>query len=115
MREQHRRKGVAALGLAGRLALTAWRRGQQLRRTRPAGRGRGRERRDAGVRRAADPVIIDGAYVSDGESLRVIRQIFEGAGHHRARARPTSSRPWPAEWTTSDDGSTWTFTLQRRA
>ena len=27
---------------------------------------------------SADPVIIDGAYVSDGESLRVIRSIFEG-------------------------------------
>src|SRR5688572_2641278 len=27
---------------------------------------------------SADPVILDGSYVSDGESIRVIRQIFEG-------------------------------------
>ena len=26
---------------------------------------------------SADPISIDGAYVSDGESLRVVRQIFE--------------------------------------
>ena len=36
------------------------------------------DRRDARVRRrAADPVVLDGALVSDGESLRVIDQIFE--------------------------------------
>ena len=28
---------------------------------------------------SADPVVLDGAYVSDGESLRVVRQLFEGA------------------------------------
>jgi ABC-type oligopeptide transport system substrate-binding subunit len=27
---------------------------------------------------AADPVVLDGALVSDGESLRVIDQMFEG-------------------------------------
>ena len=27
---------------------------------------------------ASDPVVLDGALVSDGESLRVIDQIFEG-------------------------------------
>ena len=27
---------------------------------------------------SAEPVVIDGAWVSDGESIRVIRQIFEG-------------------------------------
>ena len=26
---------------------------------------------------SADPVSMDGAYVSDGESLRVVRQLFE--------------------------------------
>ena len=26
---------------------------------------------------SSDPVVLDGAYVSDGESLRVIDQIFE--------------------------------------
>ena len=41
---------------------------------------------------AADPVALDGALVSDGESLRVIQQIFETLvalepGGDRARAR----------------------------
>ena len=27
---------------------------------------------------AADPVVLDGALVSDGESIRVVQQIFEG-------------------------------------
>ena len=40
-------------------------------------RRRGGRRRDARLRGAADPVVLDGALVSDGESLRVIDQIFE--------------------------------------
>ncbi len=42
---------------------------------------------------AADPVALDGILVSDGESSRVIEQIFETpgrpeAGDDRCRARP---------------------------
>ena len=60
---------------------------------------------------SADPVIIDGAYVSDGESLRAVRQIFEGLVN--TVPGETSVQPWLAEsWETSDDGLTWTFSLK---
>ncbi|MGL5810351.1 MAG: ABC transporter substrate-binding protein [Nocardioides sp.] len=60
---------------------------------------------------SADPKILDGAYVSDGESLRAVRQIFEGL----VTTKPGSTEviPWLAEeWTTSEDGLTWTFSLK---
>ncbi len=60
---------------------------------------------------SADPVILDGAYVSDGESLRAVRQIFEGLVNTKAGS--TEIIPWLAEsWTTSDDGLEWTFALK---
>ena len=60
---------------------------------------------------SAEPVVIDGAWVSDGESIRVIRQIFEGLV--TTEAGGTDIQPALAsEWTTSDDGLEWTFTLQ---
>ncbi|MGL5826633.1 MAG: ABC transporter substrate-binding protein [Nocardioides sp.] len=60
---------------------------------------------------SADPVILDGAYVSDGESLRALRQIFEGLVN--TKPGTTEIIPWLAEsWTTSEDGLTWTFALK---
>jgi peptide/nickel transport system substrate-binding protein len=60
---------------------------------------------------SSDPAIIDGAYVSDGESLRVIRQVFEGLV--TTAPGKTDIQPALAEsWTTSPDGITWTFTLK---
>ncbi len=60
---------------------------------------------------SADPVILDGAYVSDGESLRALRQIFEGLVN--TKAGTTEIIPWLAEsWTASDDGLEWTFSLK---
>ncbi len=60
---------------------------------------------------SAEPVVIDGAWVSDGESIRVIRQIFEGLV--TTQEGGTDIQPALAkEWTTSDDGLEWTFTLQ---
>ena len=60
---------------------------------------------------SADPVILDGAYVSDGESLRALRQIFEGLVN--TKPGTTEIVPWLAEsWTTSDDGLEWTFKLK---
>ena len=61
---------------------------------------------------AADPTYLDPAIVSDGESFRVAQQIFEGL----VDLRPGRSdiRPMLAKsWTTSKDGKTWTFELQR--
>jgi len=60
---------------------------------------------------SADPVSLDGAFVSDGESIRVIYQVFEGL----VRTEDGGFKPVPAlatEWEPSSDGKTWTFTLR---
>ncbi|HEX2293875.1 MAG TPA: ABC transporter substrate-binding protein [Actinomycetota bacterium] len=60
---------------------------------------------------SADPVVLDGALVSDGESLRAIDQIFEGL----VTLEPGSTEVIPnlaTEWETSEDGRDWTFTLR---
>ncbi len=60
---------------------------------------------------SADPVIIDGAFVSDGESIRVIRQIFEGLV--TTEQGGTDIVPALAEsWEVDEEGTTWTFTLR---
>jgi peptide/nickel transport system substrate-binding protein len=60
---------------------------------------------------ASDPVVLDGALVSDGESLRVIDQIFETLVG--LEAGTTEIVPELAEsWQASDDGLEWTFTLK---
>jgi len=60
---------------------------------------------------SADPVILDGAYVSDGESIRVIRQIFESLV--TTAEGGTEIEPLLAEsWETSEDGLEWTFSLR---
>jgi peptide/nickel transport system substrate-binding protein len=60
---------------------------------------------------ASDPVVLDGALVSDGESLRVIDQMFEGLVG--LQPGTTEIVPELAEsWTASDDGLTWTFQLK---
>ena len=60
---------------------------------------------------AADPVVLDGALVSDGESLRVIDQIFETLVG--LKAGTTELEPLLAtSWEASDDGLEWTFQLQ---
>jgi peptide/nickel transport system substrate-binding protein len=60
---------------------------------------------------SSDPVLLDGAYVSDGESLRVVRQIFEGL----VRTAPGGTEIQPSlatEWSSSEDGLAWTFNLR---
>ena len=61
---------------------------------------------------SADPVSMDGAYVSDGESLRVIDQIFETL----VATERGGTDPAPAlakSWHASDDGTAWTFSLEQ--
>jgi peptide/nickel transport system substrate-binding protein len=61
---------------------------------------------------SADPVSLDGAYVSDGESLRVVDQIFETL----VTTERGGTDPAPAlakDWKASDDGLAWTFNLQK--
>jgi peptide/nickel transport system substrate-binding protein len=60
---------------------------------------------------SADPVALDGALVSDGESLRAIDQMFEGL----VTLEPGTTNVVPglaSDWEVSEDGMTYTFTLQ---
>ncbi|MFP5351792.1 MAG: ABC transporter substrate-binding protein [Actinomycetota bacterium] len=60
---------------------------------------------------SADPVVLDGALVSDGESLRAIDQIFEGL----VTLAPGGTEVVPGlatEWEASEDGTSYTFQLQ---
>ena len=60
---------------------------------------------------ASDPVVLDGALVSDGESLRVIDQMFEGLV--TLKAGTTEVVPGLAtEWEADEAGTAWTFTLR---
>jgi len=60
---------------------------------------------------ASDPVVIDGALVSDGESIRVITQVFETLVF--LKAGTTEPEPGLAEsWEASPDGKEWTFQLK---
>ncbi len=61
---------------------------------------------------ASDPVVLDGALVSDGESLRVIDQLFESLVSLKAGS--TEIVPGLAtSWKGSKDGTTWTFFLRK--
>ena len=55
--------------------------------------------------------LLDGALVSDGESLRVITQIFETLVAS-SPARPSSSPASPRAGEPNDDGTVWTFKLR---
>jgi peptide/nickel transport system substrate-binding protein len=60
---------------------------------------------------SADPVVIDGALVSDGESIRAINQIFEtlvGLKPGTLELEPSLATSWKA----SNGGNTWTFKLR---
>ena len=60
---------------------------------------------------ASDPVVLDGALVSDGESLRVLDQIFETLT--ALEPGTTEVVPGLAEsWEVSEDGTEYTFTLR---
>ena len=60
---------------------------------------------------SADPVALDGALVSDGESLRAIDQMFESL----VTLKPGTTEVEPAlatDWSASDDGLEYTFNLR---
>lgn len=60
---------------------------------------------------AADPVVLDPSLVSDGESIRVAEQIFEGL----VALEPGTTEVAPAlaeSWEASEDGLSWTFQLR---
>ena len=105
-----RRRGVVALGLAGLLVGTAACGGGG-----GSGSGTGDGGDDGGgtlvFGTSADPVSMDGAYVSDGESLRVVRQLFETLV--TTEQGGTEIVPGLAEeWEPNEDGTEWTFKLR---
>jgi len=60
---------------------------------------------------SSDPVSLDPAFASDGESFRVARQIFEGL----VGVKAGSADPAPAlaeSWEQSEDGLSYDFTLK---
>jgi peptide/nickel transport system substrate-binding protein len=60
---------------------------------------------------SADPVVLDGALVSDGESLRAIDQMFEGL----VTLEPGTTEVVPGlaeSWEASEDGTSYTFRLR---
>jgi peptide/nickel transport system substrate-binding protein len=60
---------------------------------------------------SADPVVLDGILVSDGESLRAIDQMFEGL----VTLEPGTTDVIPGlatDWEASEDGLSWTFNLR---
>ena len=61
---------------------------------------------------SADPIALDGALVSDGESVRVIYQIFEGL----VALKPGTTEVIPSlatSWKASEDGKNWTFQIRK--
>jgi len=60
---------------------------------------------------SADPIALDGALISDGESGRVIIQIYEGL----VALKPGTTLVVPSlatKWKASANGKAWTFTLR---
>src|SRR5829696_10100056 len=61
---------------------------------------------------AADPTYLDPAIVSDGESFRIARQIFDTL----VQLKPGTTKLQPGlakSWRVSRNGRIWTFSLRR--
>jgi peptide/nickel transport system substrate-binding protein len=61
---------------------------------------------------SADPVSLDPAFISDGESIRLTNQIYEGL----VKTKPGSTEIEPSlakSWTSSTDAKVWDFELQQ--
>ncbi len=59
----------------------------------------------------ADPVVLDGPLITDGTTIRILYQIFEGL----TALKPGTSEVVPSlatDWETSQDGLSWTFNLR---
>ena len=109
MNQLRRRRGVLALGLTGILAATAACGGGDA--TGDAGSGEAKTGGTLVFGTSTDPISMDGAYVSDGESLRVVRQLFETL----VTTAPGGTEIEPllaTAYEPSNDGKTWTFTLK---
>jgi peptide/nickel transport system substrate-binding protein len=96
---------IAALTLAGTLASCA--QSQRETGTTTEGNSGG----DFVFAASSDPVMLDPAMASDGETFRISRQMFEGL----VSAKPGTTEIEPllaTEWKASEDGKSYTFTLR---
>jgi peptide/nickel transport system substrate-binding protein len=106
-----RKARVAAIGLALAMGMTACASERE-------GGGEGGGGEEAGgdpttfvFAASSDPVLLDPAFASDGETFRVARQIFEGL----VGTEPGTPDPAPglaSSWESSPDGLTHTFQLR---
>ena len=97
---------IAALALAGSLASCAQSQ-RETGSTTEQGSGGG----DFVFAASSDPVMLDPAMASDGETFRVARQQFEGL----VGTKPGTTELEPllaTEWKASEDGKSYTFTLR---
>jgi peptide/nickel transport system substrate-binding protein len=97
---------IAALVLAGSLASCAQSQ-RETGSTTEEGSGGG----DFVFAASSDPVMLDPAMASDGETFRISRQMFEGL----VSAKPGTTELEPllaTEWKASEDGKSYTFTLR---
>jgi peptide/nickel transport system substrate-binding protein len=114
MRNKLRRKGALALGLAGLLvgitACGGGDSGDTGGSGDPAAQGGGKGKTLV-FGTSTDPVSLDPAYVSDGESLRAARQIYETLV--TTEEGGTEIVPLLAtSWEPNADGTSWTFQLR---
>ncbi|HZI97250.1 MAG TPA: ABC transporter substrate-binding protein [Actinomycetales bacterium] len=106
------RRGLALLGVAA-LALSTAACAQSERTDDGGGGGEGEEASGGTFvfAASADPVMLDPAFASDGETFRVARNMFEGL----VGTEPGTADPAPLlakSWTQSDDGLSYTFQLE---
>lgn len=102
----NRVKGAMAIALAGALGLSACSDSD-----RDDGGGDNADTKDVFVFAAsADPVTLDPAFASDGETFRVARQVFEGLVDLKAGSNEIG--PKLAESWETEDSQTWTFKLR---
>ena len=105
-----RARAIAVVGVAA-LALTACADSERD----PGGEGTSGGEEPAGgtfvFAASSDPVVLDPAFASDGETFRVARQMFEGL----VGTVPGTADPAPLlakSWTVSEDGLSYTFVLE---
>lgn len=99
---------VAALAVAGLVAVSAC--GGSSSGGKPAGGGGGGSGGTFTYGTASDPISMDGAYVSDGESLRVVSMLFDTV----VTLKPGTTDVIPdlaTSWKSSDSKN-WTFTIR---
>jgi peptide/nickel transport system substrate-binding protein len=105
-----RPRGMRLLVLLGALALAVTACGGE-KSEEGAGGGQAQQGGTVVFAASSDPVSLDPAVVSDGESIRIANQIYEGLV--KTKAGGTEIEPSLAKsWTSSEDAKSWTFELQ---